>query len=402
MTSLTKDTIDYLLSSQSIRERCQQIYQKALANEALHFQIAEEHWQKVVSYVDRDIKHHYPDGKVPYHSRWRHLEMNGNPLYEDLLLPIEDGKEKARISFALIITSILLDAGAGPHWSFTFAGTPYQRSEGLALAAYTMFRSGLFSNDPSKPYQCDSEALLNLSLEDMREAMQITKDNPLAGLEGRFQILKRLARVLASHPDFSKPSLGYFFDILLAKSKDQKIAAADILNTVLKVFSDIWPDGLKIGNVHLGDVWHHPLIKGLEPNDQYVPFHKLSQWLTYSLFEPLEQYGLRIQGMSDLTGLAEYRNGGLFIDLGVLRPLKPDFFQHSYTPLDGEIVEWRALTICLLDRLAKDCRAIDLPLDQKLPALLQGGSWSAGRKIALEKRGDLSPPIKVDSKGTIF
>ena len=33
--------------------------------------------------------------------------------------------------------------------------------------------------------------------------------------------------------------------------------------------------------------------------------------------------GVEVSGINDLTGLAEYRNGGLFIDHGVLRP-KPD------------------------------------------------------------------------------
>ena len=37
----------------------------------------------------------------------------------------------------------------------------------------------------------------------------------------------------------------------------------------------------------MGDVWPHPAI-GL------VPFHKLSQWLSYSLVEPIEGAGLEV------------------------------------------------------------------------------------------------------------
>ena len=54
--------------------------------------------------------------------------------------------------------------------------------------------------------------------------------------------------------------------------------------------------------------------------DGIVPFHKLSQWLAFSLFAPLEAAALTIERPDELTALAEYRNGGLLIDLGVIRP----------------------------------------------------------------------------------
>ena len=49
-----------------------------------------------------------------------------------------------------------------------------------------------------------------------------------------------------------------------------------------------------------------------------VPLHKLSQWLAYSLIEPLQTSGIGVTDIDGLTGLAEYRNGGLFVDTGVL------------------------------------------------------------------------------------
>ena len=68
------------------------------------------------------------------------------------------------------------------------------------------------------------------------------------------------------------------------------------------------------------------------------------------------------------------------------------------------VLEWRALTVALLDRLAEalrrrlDMDAITLPLAK----VLEGGTWSAGRQIAREKRADGAPPIKVISDGTVF
>ena len=54
-----------------------------------------------------------------------------------------------------------------------------------------------------------------------------------------------------------------------------------------------------------------------------MPFHKLSQWLTYSLLEPFEWAGVKVRGLDALTGLPEYRNGGLLLDTGVLAPRDP-------------------------------------------------------------------------------
>jgi hypothetical protein len=133
-----------------------------------------------------------------------------------------------------------------------------------------------------------------------------------------------------------------------------------------------------------------------------MPLHKLSQWLSYSLIEPLREAGIAVTGLDDLTGLAEYRNGGLFIDTGVVVPRAP---VTGPMPVEAEmVVEWRALTVALLDRLLPLVRdrlgvaADDFPLG----ALLEGGTWAAGRKLAREKRPDGRPPIDVISDGTVF
>jgi hypothetical protein len=135
-----------------------------------------------------------------------------------------------------------------------------------------------------------------------------------------------------------------------------------------------------------------------------VPFHKLSQWLTYSLIEPLQEAGLVVQGLEALTGLAEYRNGGLFLDLGVLTPKHAAVLDQVHTPADEVVVEWRALTVALLDVLAERLRqqlgytASELPLVK----ILEGGTWRAGRQIARTLRADGRPPLRIASDGTVF
>jgi hypothetical protein len=135
-----------------------------------------------------------------------------------------------------------------------------------------------------------------------------------------------------------------------------------------------------------------------------VPLHKLSQWLSYSLIEPLQDAGLEVTDIDGLTGLAEYRNGGLFVDLGVLVLKDPADLGRAHPVESPLVVGWRALTVALLDRMAPLVRARlgvsaeDFPLAR----MLQGGSWTAGRKVAAERRADGGPPLKVISDGTVF
>jgi hypothetical protein len=134
-----------------------------------------------------------------------------------------------------------------------------------------------------------------------------------------------------------------------------------------------------------------------------VPFHKLSQWLTYSLLEPFAWSGVTVRGVDALTALPEYRNGGLFIDSGVLRLRDASAEREVWQPGDELIVEWRAMTVALMDELAVKVRKL-LHLDaHRLPlaCVLEGGSWAAGRELAGRHRNGL-PPLRVASDGTVF
>ena len=71
-------------------------------------------------------------------------------------------------------------------------------------------------------------------------------------------------------------------------------------------------DRTTLGGVPLGDVWPCDALKGHAPakGDELVPFHKLTGWTTYSLIEPIEKIlGWKFDGLEDMTGLPEYRNG---------------------------------------------------------------------------------------------
>jgi hypothetical protein len=135
-----------------------------------------------------------------------------------------------------------------------------------------------------------------------------------------------------------------------------------------------------------------------------VPFHKLSQWMTYSLIEPMEEAGLEIVGLSELTGLAEYRNGGLMLDSGLISLADPAAASKPWKPESELIIEWRALTIHLLDLIGEDVRTnLGFSKDEfPLAKVLEGGTWWAGRFLARDARAGGDPPLQIVSDGTVF
>ena len=207
---------------------------------------------------------------------------------------------------------------------------------------------------------------------------------------------------------------GCLYDRLLTRldPATRSLQAADILRALLDDFSAIWPSGQWLGerdgqtanDQPLGDVWPHPAAGGQGQDAGRVPFHKLSQWLTYSLLEPFEWAGIPVVGLDALTGLPEYRNGGLLLDAGVIVPRDPQSMARLHRPDEPWVIEWRALTVALLDELAPLVRAeLGVNAEQlPLACMLEGGSWAAGRQIAAERRLGGPPPVQIDSDGTVF
>ena len=400
-----------LRSAATVRARCAVILTAAQDGRLDHFSVHPEKLDAAAGYVLAVIREAYPGLDIPYHSRWRHFETGGVDRWARLAAHMPDAgpAERARRRFDLAVTSVLLDAGAGPDWRYREAlgGPALGRSEGLAAASLEMFAGGLFSADPADPCRADAEALARLTEADLARGFRAGPDNPLAGLAGRVALLGRLGGCLSANPALfgaDPPRPGGLFDHLAARARDGAIAAEAVLGCVLEGFADIWPGRLTLGGVNLGDVWRHGAIRTGDPTDGLVPFHKLSQWLVYSLVEPLEEAGIAVTGLDDLTGLAEYRNGGLLIDTGVLRPRDPALLTAALAVDSEAVVEWRALTVALLDGIAARIRAA-LGLDAgRLPLakVLEGGTWAAGRRIAREKRPGGGPPIQVVSDGTVF
>jgi hypothetical protein len=445
----------------TVRARCAAITRAALDDVSPHFTIERSRLAAVADRVAALTQRRFPDLRVPMHSRWRHFEAGGvdRKAMLETLLAGRTTAEVARAHFDLTVLSVLLDAGAGTGWSYTEgrdvgaaalplqrhdgdellalldqaaktpasgepatapasgagevsdapaaapAATPgalagvYRRSEGLGVASLRAFVAGVFSASASDPLRADAATLKLVDAAVLRNVFQVTPANAMVGLEGRAGLVSRLGEVLAAEAERGgvEPRPGLLYDRLTAGGTRTAVSATEVLVAVLQLLSPIFTSGSRVQGLPAGDVWPHRWAGAATASGPdattagWVPFHKLSQWLVYSLLEPLQC-------------LPEYRNGGLLVDGGVIVPRDARDLARSWKPGDEFVVEWRALTVTLLDELADLVRqrlgrsAAELPL----ACILEGGTWAAGRELAAEMRSDGAPPLKVDSDGTVF
>ncbi len=404
----------------TIRARCAAILKSVESGVSPSFAIDRSRLPEVADRVAALTLKRYPDLVIPLHSRWRHFEAGGldRKAEMDTLLAGRSVAEMARARFDLTVISVLLDAGAGPSWSFTEAasGQKLQRSEGLGVASFRAFMAGTFSATASEPLRVDAEVLLRIDAAALRSVFQSGTDNPMVGLEGRAALMVRLGQALQREAGRSglQARPGLMFDRLTDHGTRSTVSATEVLGEILRSLSPIWPSGSTVQGLAAGDVWAHrwagaevgggPTKRTDRTTDGWVPFHKLSQWMSYSLLEPMQWAGVTVTGLDALTGLPEYRNGGLLLDGGVIRPRDARLLGRTWKPQDEFIIEWRALTVVLLDELAVLVRARLNKTAEELPlaCILEGGTWAAGREIAQEQREGGAPPLRIESDGTIF
>ncbi|KAF7722662.1 hypothetical protein EC973_002873 [Apophysomyces ossiformis] len=437
--TLTPDE-EYLVSLRSVRERCFRVQEASVKDRLQHFNVDQSKLEDVVQIVLSLIKRDYGDpSKIPSHGRWRHFDVGGKPRIQNLINSWanlgEDTLEQTRRVLDLFVIAVLLDVEAGHSWSYReiATGRTYRRTEGVAVAVLDLFISGTFSSDPNEPHRVDSEALGRLTMETLREGFQLTSKNVLVGLEDRLELLLHLADTLRERQDFfgsgSVARPGNLMDYLLEhpttiKTKKGPLIHLETLWPVVQEMAEFWSaeNNGKGGSQGLGDVWPCKAIQDMnnpQSSEHLVSFHKMSQWLVYSLIEPMEKLlGATIEGTDLLTPLPDYRNGGLLIDTGFISLKKADLERglENYrrnsllpgqprvevTPIfemsDPVVIEWRALTVAYLDLVAERVRET-LRLSRKalsLTQLIEGGTWSAGRELAeISRPNTQEPPIMI-------
>ncbi|KAL6249587.1 hypothetical protein RBB50_003440 [Rhinocladiella similis] len=432
----------YLRSIHAVRQRTRLVLDEAKGNALNHFEVDLSKFKDTADYVVAIIKRDFQGdyASIPPHGRWQHFEVGGRPRVTQLLQSWPnsiDNQERTRRLIDLFLVSVLLDAGAGTKWSYRSkeSGKIFARSEGLAVASLEMFKTGAFSSDPNQPHQVDATGLQKVTTDTLAKGMQVTEANPMSGLEGRAGLLIRLGKALQNAEIFGHDGRpGNMIDYLLSHHTTQAASVPIILmptlwSVLMDGLSSIWPaTRTNIQGIPLGDAWPcqaMPKSPPAQPWETIVPFHKLTQWLCYSLMVPMTKLlNVHFAGEDLMTGLPEYRNGGLLVDTGLLT-LKEEDRQRglknyhqmvgdgnavevvpTFEPSDDVIVEWRAVTVGFLDELlAAVNKGLGLQASEQLTLaqMLEAGTWKGGREIAKVSRPITGgPPIGIISDGTVF
>ncbi|KAH6856635.1 hypothetical protein B0I37DRAFT_79833 [Chaetomium sp. MPI-CAGE-AT-0009] len=428
--------IKYLLSLRAIRDRASVVGEIAKTGNLAHFELREDKLDDVVEFVASVIKRDFGPDKfhtIPPHGRWQHFEVGGIPRIANLLDQWKkkgcDDTEVTRRLIDLFFVSVLLDAGAGDHWRYTEpeTGRIYERSEGIAVASLHMFNTFAFTaSEVEATPIVTGKGLERLKTAALAEGFQVSDGNPMLGVDSRAALLRSLGQSLLAHPDIfgAEGRPGNLVDYLVSKAAGEPanldvLVLWDILQTLL---IPAWPKNrTTIAGTPIGDAWPLSILQrgaDIKSPDAAVegiqPFHKLTQWLTYSLMVPFQRVlGMQWSNADSLTALPEYRNGGLFVDLGVLS-LKKETLGRGLEASGGDlplfdagddaIVEWRAMTLVLIDKLYSKIQSrIGDGVHLTMAQLLEAGTWKSGREIAAQRRPQTkSSPILIKSDGTVF
>ncbi|GAM38527.1 hypothetical protein TCE0_033f09316 [Talaromyces pinophilus] len=424
--------IEYILSLKAVRERAHKVLELAEQGKLTHFNYDREKLSVAADFVIGIIQRDFGPDKyhlIPPHGRWQHFEVGGIPRIDQLLRQWDDQNfdnvEKVRGLIDLFFVSVLLDAGAGDVWKFQEPGSEqtYNRSEGIAIASLHMFLNGDFAtNGSSRKDVVEGAALQTLDAEKLYRGFQINEEsNPLLAVDKRVELLRRLGGSLLGLPEIfgTNGRPGHLV------GNTNKIDYLNLWSVLQKLLIPIWPsDRTNVDGHPVGDAWPLTcLAKSSDPNTStkisaIQSFHKLTQWLAYSLMVPFTRLlDVTWLNADQGTGLAEYRNGGLFVDMGVLtlkdeslaeglqRSSNADNGLPCFGASDDEIVEWRAMTVALLDKLHDIIKTSPQfnGVQLTLPQVLEAGSWKAGRELAAEKRPlTKSSPIVILGDGTLF
>ncbi|CAO3634705.1 unnamed protein product [Cunninghamella echinulata] len=439
MLSYNNQPDHYLTSLEAVRERCFRVQQIANKNQLNYFDVDTSKMDDVVQFVVALIKRDYNanPAQMPTYGQWRHFDVGGRPRIDNLMNawstlgqpPLEQTK---RI-IDLFIIACLLDVETVCHnksWSYCeqLTGRTYGGTEGIAVAVLDMFTAGVFSSDPRDPHRVDADALNLISIEALYDGFQLDAHNKLLGIEERLDLVKHLSNVLKSQSSYFGLDTIPRPDYLLShsttiKTKKGPLIHLETLWPVILEMGEFWASqDDKGGSQGLGDVWPCSVLNGqsstsTNSTEHYVPFHKLTQWMIYSLIEPMEKLlGATIEGKDMLTPLPDYCHGGLLMDTGLIS-LKPKELERGVenykknamlpgqskvevSPMfelnDPVVIEWRALTIGFLEIIADRVReALNMNRSTlSLSKLMESGTWSAGRELAeISRPNTHQPPI---------
>ena len=352
---------------------------------------------------------------MPLHSRWRHFEFQGIDRWALASRWRCRGGDDRRASAAAALISpssafcSMPAPGRSGGITMHAAGRPLAGPKASRLQASTMFRTACFRRIraiPCAPMPTPAES----AADKFGLGLQITDANPMVGIDGRIALLRRLGRTVQRKSGYFRRGTIHRAQAGFSTSSPMRrragtIPATSILTKLLTHLGPIWPSRLTLGGVALGDCWRHPLVTTSDATNGLVPLHKLSQWLAYSLIEPLQWAGIDGDGyrwsyrpcrVSQWRAFHRHRRAGLRDPMQAMR-------EHDVVIDPGRGMARRSRSRCSICSPQTSARQLGCERESfPLAKVLQGGTWAAGRKLAEKLRPDGAPPIRVVSDGSVF
>ena len=366
------------------------VYRWVADGRSPHFTLDESRLAAVAGYVADVTRDAYPDLKIPYHSRWRHFSAGGVDRWGELAARRDaDALERARIAVDLATVSVLLDAGAGERLALPRPrDRPCLRTFGGACGCQPRHvRRGplLLRRGPS------------LARRSCRACAHRCRGAG-APLSGRQPIIRWSDWSGAAHccaasaprwpsgricTDMRRRGRATWSTICSRIADRRRISASSraCAHCSRACRRSGRPGSRSMDLPSAMPAGIPPCARG-DATDRIVPFHKLSQWLTYSLLEPLEAAGLargearrahracrisqrRAAGRSrrDPRRAADRSDGAPRGFLGARRRMaRADSRVDGPTGRFGARTSWARMP------------------PSRMPQLLQGGTWSAGAR----------------------
>lgn len=378
-----------LFHPQEVRRRAHAFLDMGIAGKLNHVGLDLTKLDDALGLVLETTKEIYPDFQIPPYGIWRAFETGGIDRWSAMASAreFETAQEMLLAAADLALLALFMKTRRPGNWVFEdpMTSSKVAGDDALALAAFHMFASGSFSGEMTDPYRVDAETLVRLDLNELTSGLQWDRDADQELLGAMQAHLKRFGEAMALRPDlFSEGKLTRpgVLALRLAGEAGAGIDASKLLDNLLETFAPVWDGGAKAGDVGLGDSFDYT-GKSAGSETTTVPFHLCAQEMVYSLLEPFAWAGFEVTGLEDLTPPSDLAHAALFVQTGVLAISSENDEALPEETKTDRMVELRALSAALADKLADRLRSeLDVSADQvPLTCILEGGTSRAGLRI---------------------
>ncbi len=193
-----------LLSAQAVRERAQRMLALGLDDRLPHFAVDLERLDEAVDLVIETTRQNYPSLDMPFHSRWRHFVFDGDDRWAAIDKEANWRDDAARGARGVRSRHRQRSARCWRRaaWRYRDPATgraSAARRDWRSRASHVRRRHFLVESGRSvagrrRRPDAPADAIVG-------DGLQVSRSNPLVGMTGRADLLRRLGALVAAKPE---------------------------------------------------------------------------------------------------------------------------------------------------------------------------------------------------------